>query len=352
MNREGVSARLHENQKERTQGAIMNTKSQFPVVSRKSPLALAQANSVARALGETLGLNGDEQSARLPVLGLVSSGDKNLAASLADAGGKGLFTKEIEEALLERRARIAVHSMKDMPVLWPPGLIIGAIHVREDPRDAFISNHFQTPWELPSGSTVGTASVRRRAQLLARRPDLTCVSLRGNVSTRLSKIKLGDADGTFLAIAGLKRLGLDKAASRIMPVEEMLPAVGQGALCIQVREDDDEARKLVEKVACPVTSLCVLAERAFMAQLDGSCRTPLAGHCTIKDGTLTLTGEILQDASDDEGGVSVKSFRETASLSLPGNDRHENLRSSELCEEIAALGVGLAKRLPGFTRGA
>ncbi len=228
-----------------------------------------------------------------PIRDYVSSGDQNLAGSLAEIGGKGLFTKEIEEALLSGAARFAVHSMKDMPPVTPPGLVIAAIPAREDPRDVFISPLAASPWDLPKGARVGTASVRRAAQLLSRRPDLRIVPLRGNVGTRLEKLERGEADATFLALAGLKRLGMEHHATAIMSIDEMLPAGGQGALCVQTREDDVEARAIAAAFNCAQTSACVLIERAFLAGLDGSCRTPIGALAAASAGDINFCGELL-----------------------------------------------------------
>ena len=248
---------------------------------------------VQAMIANAAGWKQSEIEARAPIRDYVSSGDQNLSGSLADIGGKGLFTKEIEEALLSGAARFAVHSMKDMPAQSPPGLIIAAIPPREDPRDVFISHIAASPWDLPQGARIGTASVRRLAQILARRPDLQPVTLRGNVGTRLDKLERGEADATFLALAGLKRLGLDHLATSILSPAEMLPAVGQGALCVQTRADDKEAIALAAAFNCPQTNICVTIERAFLAGLDGSCRTPLAGLATIKGDAVCFNGELL-----------------------------------------------------------
>ena len=228
-----------------------------------------------------------------PIHDYVSTGDRNLSGSLADIGGKGLFTKEIEDALLSGAARFAVHSMKDMPAESPPGLVMAAIPAREDPRDVFISFVAPTPWKLPQGAQVGTASVRRAAQLLSRRPDINIVPLRGNVGTRLDKLERGEADATFLALAGLNRLDLEGHATAIMATDEMLPAVGQGALCVQTREDDAEARAIAATFNCVETSVCVSMERAFLAGLDGSCRTPIGGLAIIQQDEIRFYGELL-----------------------------------------------------------
>jgi hydroxymethylbilane synthase len=261
----------------------------FAIASRKSPLAQIQAMDVRKLLSTALGL--DENA--LPLKTFISSGDRNLNGSLAEIGGKGLFTKEVEEALLNGEARFAVHSMKDMPADLPEGLVVVAIPSREDPRDCFLSPRAKSPWDLPQGATIGAASVRRIAQVLSRRPDLKTVTLRGNVQTRLEKLANGDADATFLALAGLKRLRLETRATKVMKPEEMLPAVGQGALCIEARADDEEALALAAKINCPETAICVAVERGFLAQLDGSCRTPIGGLAEIKDGHLRFRGEVL-----------------------------------------------------------
>ena len=265
----------------------------FAIASRRSPLAQAQTRLIQGQLAAAAGVAPDGQDAALPIATFVTSGDKNLTGSLADIGGKGLFTKEIEEALLSGAARFAVHSMKDMPAETPAGLVTAAIPQREDPRDGFISYLASSPWELPQNATIGAASVRRIAQILHRRPDLKPRTLRGNVGTRLEKLKNREADATFLALAGLNRLGLAGEATMILSPEDMLPAVGQGALCIQARADDEEALSLAQKIACPQTTLCVAIERAFLASLDGSCRTPIAGLALYAGGEVWFRGEIL-----------------------------------------------------------
>ncbi|WP_411816939.1 hydroxymethylbilane synthase [Hyphococcus sp. DH-69] len=271
----------------------MSNNNVFAIATRRSPLALAQAHMVQAMVAAALGEAETAAEMVAPIRDYVSSGDRNLAGSLAEIGGKGLFTKEIEDALLSGNARFAVHSMKDMPAISPPGLVTAAIPRREDPRDVFLSPTSDSPWNLPQGAKIGTASVRRLAQTLGRRPDLKPVTLRGNVGTRLDKLDRGDADGTFLALAGLRRLGLERHATYIMPPEEMLPAVGQGALCVQAREDDDEALAIAARFNCPETEICVAVERAFLAGLDGSCRTPIAGLATITGGEVHFRGELL-----------------------------------------------------------
>lgn len=261
----------------------------FAIASRRSPLALAQARQVQAMIARAAGISPEAA----PLQEYVSSGDRNLQGSLAEVGGKGLFTKEIEEALLTGAARFAVHSMKDMPAESPEGLVTAAIPAREDPRDVFISYVAKTPWDLPQGAKVGTASVRRAAQLLARRPDIEVVPLRGNVGTRLDKLERGEADATFLALAGLNRLDMEGHATAVMAIDEMLPAVGQGALCVQTREDDKEARAIAASFNCEETSVCVIMERAFLTGLDGSCRTPIGGLAMVQEGEVRFHGELL-----------------------------------------------------------
>lgn len=271
----------------------MNDQNTFPLASRQSPLAQVQARHVRGLIAAAMGLAGEDIETRMPVRTYVSTGDRNLSGPLAEIGGKGLFTKEVEEALLTGEARFAVHSMKDMPAVHPDGLVTAAIPLREDPRDCFLSPRAATPWELSEGAAIGAASVRRIAQVLRRRPDLKTVTLRGNVATRLEKLAAGEADATFLALAGLKRLGLEEKATRILDPEEMLPAVGQGALCVQARADDEEAREIAQRIACPETTICVAVERAFLAGLDGSCRTPIAGLARVDNGVVRFRGELL-----------------------------------------------------------
>jgi hydroxymethylbilane synthase len=212
---------------------------------------------------------------------------------LIEAGGKGLFTKELEEALLANDIDVAVHSMKDMPALVPPGLSIVAVLPREDARDAFVSVKYARLEDLPAGAVIGTSSPRRKAQALRLRPDVRVVDFRGNVETRLRKLSEGVADATFLASAGLNRLGLSQHATQLMATDEMLPAVAQGAIGIEIRSDDDETAALVGALNDAPTALCVGAERAYLAQLEGSCRTPIAGYAELRDGMFRLRGEIL-----------------------------------------------------------
>jgi hydroxymethylbilane synthase len=257
--------------------------------SRGSPLALVQAREVQSRLAAACGL----PAARIAIKTIRTSGDL-IPGPLAEAGGKGLFTKEIEEVLLAGAIDLAVHSSKDMPAVLPAGLMLSAFLPREDARDAFVSRKAEKLQDLPNGAVVGTASPRRQALVKRLRPDLVIVPLRGNVETRLRKIEAGDADATVLALAGLKRLGLAAAARAIFDIEEFLPAVGQGAIGIETRADDSRTRALLAAIDDPDTATALAAERAFLAVLDGTCRTPIAGHARVSGDTLRFRGLIAK----------------------------------------------------------
>jgi hydroxymethylbilane synthase len=258
--------------------------------TRGSPLALVQARTVQALLAAALKC--DPASIELKII--RTSGDAIQDRALAEEGGKGLFTKEIEEALLAGAIDLAVHSAKDMPTFLPPDLVLAACLKREDPRDVFISNKVRNVHELPKGAVVGTTSPRRQAILKRARPDLEMLVLRGNVQTRLRKIDEGIADATILALAGLKRLGLEARATAIMSVDEFLPAVGQGAIGIETRANDDRVNALLAALDDADTSTAIAAERAFLAQLDGSCRTPIAGHAAIDRDLLQFRGLVAR----------------------------------------------------------
>jgi len=257
--------------------------------TRGSPLALAQARLVAARLGAAHGLAPEQ----CELVIIKTTGDRITDRPLIEAGGKGLFTKELEEALFAGDIDLAVHSMKDMPAILPQGLVISAILEREDPRDAFVSVKYGSLDALPEGAVIGTSSPRRQAQVLRARPDLRVVGFRGNVETRLRKLEEGIADATFLACAGLNRLGLAQHITAAMPTGVMLPAVAQGAIGIEIRADDDATALLLAPLNDAATALCVAAERAYLAQLEGSCRTPIAGYAELRGGALFLRGEIL-----------------------------------------------------------
>jgi hydroxymethylbilane synthase len=258
--------------------------------SRGSPLALVQAREVQNRLAKVRGLALD----RIEIKIIRTTGDMIQDRPLAESGGKGLFTKEIEEALLAGAIDLAVHSSKDMPTVLPDGLMLSAFLPREDARDAFIGHSAKSLRDLPQRAVVGTASLRRQALLKRLRPDLTIVPLRGNVETRLRKIEAGEADATVLAVAGLKRLGLLAAATAVLDIDEFLPAVGQGAIGIETRVNDAATRALVAAIDDYATATALTAERAFLAVLDGSCRTPIAGYARVDDGVVRFRGMIAK----------------------------------------------------------
>ena len=257
--------------------------------TRGSALALAQAHEVRGRLEATHGPGGLAFEVRV----IKTSGDRIQDRPLAEAGGKGLFTKEIEEALLAGEIDLAVHSMKDMPTVLPAGLAISCFLPREDVRDAFVSRKAASLSSLPAGAVVATSSLRRQAQVRWRRPDLQVIPIRGNVDTRLRKLEDGLADATLLACAGLKRLGLADCITSAIPAEEMLPAVAQGAIGVEVRADNLDTAQLLGPINHEPTALAVTAERAFLAKLEGSCRTPIAGLAEIQSGRLVFRGMIL-----------------------------------------------------------
>jgi len=256
--------------------------------SRGSPLALAQSRLVAAMLARNSGTD----DAAFPVQSFMTSGDK-IQGRLQEAGGKGLFTKELDEALLDGRIDAAIHSMKDLPTRMPPGIVLACVPSREDPRDGFIAVRAKTLLDLPPGATMGTASLRRQAQTLHLRPDLKVELLRGRVETRLAKIESGAFDATYLALAGLKRLGLEKHAASIVDDEAMPPAPGQGALAITARAGDEKTLGLLSPLDIAEHAITTTAERAFLQALDGSCRTPIAALAKIADGKLMFLGEVL-----------------------------------------------------------
>jgi hydroxymethylbilane synthase len=271
--------------------------------TRGSPLALVQAETVAAMLrGHTPDLDTE-------IVVIKTTGDHVLDRPLSEIGGKGLFTKEIEEALIDRRIDLAVHSYKDVATVLPDGLVIAAVLPREDPRDALIAGEVRRIADLPRAAVVGSASLRRRAQLLALRPDLQVVNLRGSVQTRLSKVQAGAIQATLLAMAGLNRLGRPEAASAPIEVGEMLPAVAQGAIAVETRADDPATRELVAALNHAATACAVTAERAFLKALDGSCRTPIAGFATVAGDRLGFEGLL----AEPDGSRVWRARREGAS---------------------------------------
>jgi hydroxymethylbilane synthase len=289
--------------------------------TRGSPLALWQAHEVQARLAAAHGVAPEA----IAITVIKTSGDIIQDRPLSEVGGKGLFTKEIEQALSDGRIDLAVHSSKDMPTVLPDGLILAACLPREDVRDAFISRKAATLVELPRGAVVGTASLRRQALAKRLRPDLQVVSFRGNVETRLKKLEDGVVDATLLALAGLKRLGRENAATSILDADTFLPAVGQGAIGIETRADDRRTRDRVAAIGDVDTLTALTTERAFLAVLDGSCRTPIAGHARVVGSTIAFRGLILRP---------------------DGSEALETSRSGALAE-AAALGADAGRELKG-----
>jgi hydroxymethylbilane synthase len=289
--------------------------------TRGSPMAIVQAELVRDRLAAIHPALAEPGALQIVVI--KTTGDRVQDRPLADIGGKGLFTKEIEEALMDRRIDLAVHSVKDVPTWLPAGLELAAMLEREDPRDAFVSSVAESLAELPAGAVVGTASLRRQAQILHRWPRLQILPLRGNVNTRLRRLAEGRMDATILGAAGLRRINRLDAARRILPVEEMLPAVGQGTIGIEIRSDDARTRSFIAALDHAATSNAIRAERALLDELEGSCRTPIAGYAEV------LPGDRL---------------RLRALVALPdGSGLHELERSGPV-EDAAAIGreAGLA----------
>lgn len=289
--------------------------------TRGSPLALWQAHEVRRHLVAACDLPEDA----FEIVMIKVTGDRIQDRSLRDAGGKGLFTREIEEALLAGQIDIAVHSMKDMPTLQPDGLVIDCHLPRADVRDGFVSRKYRCIGDLPRGAVVGTSSLRRRAQILNRRPDLDLIEFRGNVQTRLRKLDEGLADATFLAMAGLTRLGMADAACSAIEPEEMLPAIAQGAIGAERRADDARVASMLARIHDAPTGLRLTAERAFLLTLDGSCQTPIAGLAVLDHGGLWLRGQILSQDG-----------RESCADELRGAAADGALIGRELAERLLA----------------
>jgi hydroxymethylbilane synthase len=289
--------------------------------TRGSKLALTQAELVRNALAKAIPVLATPDAIEIVVI--KTTGDAIQDRPLSEAGGKGLFVKEIEEALLGGRIDGAVHSMKDMPTAQPTGLSIAAFLPREDARDVLIAGDIRRIADLRQGAVVGTAALRRKAQLLHRRPDLQIVNFRGNVDTRLAKRAAGQVDATLLALAGLKRLGLQDAGVTI-PEDEMLPAVGQGAVCIECRSNDEKIRAWFSGIDHPPTATCVTAEHALLAVLDGSCRTPIAGYAVLESGGIHLRGLIAKP--DGTALIRVERRGLAADASALGQDAGEELK--------------------------
>jgi hydroxymethylbilane synthase len=299
--------------------------------TRGSPLALWQARHVWARLLDANGLG--EGAVGLSVI--TTSGDRIKDKPLRDFGGKGLFTKEIDEALLGGDVDLAVHSMKDLETDLPAGVSIAAVLPRADVRDAFVSGRAPTLAELPPGAVVGTSSLRRSAQLRRFRPDLRVVDLRGNVETRLKKVGEGQADATLLALAGLERLGLASCATSILSTEEMLPAVAQGAIGVTCRSDDAGTRALLAPLNDALSATAVTCERSFLARLDGSCKTPIAGLAEISDGMLRFRGLILTPDGSQWYGIELTGA--AANAERIGADAGEELLARAGPDFVASL---------------
>ena len=299
------------------------------IATRKSPLALWQAEHVRdrlRALHPGL---------QVELLTMSTQGDRVLDSPLAKIGGKGLFVKELEQGMLDGRADIAVHSMKDVPAELPEGLAIGAILDREDPRDAFVSSSHDSVDALPQGARVGTSSLRRQCQLRARRPDLEILDLRGNVGTRLGKLDAGDYDAIVLACAGLKRLGMEERITHALSPDEMLPAIAQGVIGIECRSDDMHVNNLIAPLNHVDTHVRTTAERAMNATLAGGCQAPVAGYSVLNDGVLELRGLVGQPDGSEVIHADVSGA--AADAALLGRQLASELLSRGAREILTAL---------------
>jgi hydroxymethylbilane synthase len=296
-------------------------RSTFVIGTRGSPLALRQAHEVEDRLAAALGWD----KVQLPLSIIKTTGDAIQDRPLSEAGGKGLFTKELDTALLDGAIDLAVHSAKDLPTHLPDGLTIAGYLPREDVRDAFISSVARSLWELPRGAVMGSASLRRQAQIKRARPDIEVILLRGNVGTRLAKVESGTVAGTLLALAGLKRLGLESHATAILDTDDFLPAVGQGAIAIVTRADDAHARGFVDRILDRATGVALACERAFLTVLDGSCRTPIAGHARVDNGTIRFRGLVLRPDGSDS--VEVPAAGSAAEAERIGEEAGRDLKA-------------------------
>jgi hydroxymethylbilane synthase len=311
----------------------MTQRARVRIGTRGSPLALVQAEEVRRRLATAWPELGAPDA--IAIVPIKTSGDRIQDRTLADAGGKGLFTKEIEEALLAGTIDVAVHSMKDMPTWLPDGLTIDCLLPREDPRDALIAGAVKRIADLPAGAIVGTSSLRRQAQVLALRPDLRIDNLRGNVETRLRKIAAGEADATLLALAGLKRLGMEHRASAVLSAQEMLPAVAQGAIGVECRKDDARAHAFLAAIHDAGTGIAVTAERAVLARLDGSCRTPIAALAVL-EGESTVRLDALIATPDGRRVLRARRVGAASDAAALGDDAGRELRRNGGPEFFAA----------------
>ncbi len=293
------------------------------IATRQSPLALWQAEHI-RARLEAM-----HADLTVELVTFVTQGDKILDTPLAKIGGKGLFVKELEAALMDGRADLAVHSMKDVPMALPEGLSLAVICEREDPLDAFVSNHYASFADLPQGAKVGTSSLRRKCQILKARPDIEIIDLRGNVGTRLSKLDDGQYDAIILASAGLKRLGLAERIRHTIQPDVSLPAVGQGALGLECRSQDQAVLDLILPLMHAETNVCVRAERAFNAYLEGGCQVPIAGYATLQNGQLQIEGRV--------GSVDGQTILKAVQFGAP---EQAEMLGEELAKALLAQGAG------------
>ena len=299
-----------------------NPRTQLRIATRGSPLALWQAEHVAARL-EAL-----HAGLKVSLLTMKTRGDKLLDAPLAKVGGKGLFVKELEIGLLDGRADLAVHSLKDVPVHFPEGLELALVMEREDPRDAFVSNHYDDLASMPAGTLVGTSSLRRQTQIRERYPELRVDWVRGNVNTRLAKLDAGEFDAIILAASGLQRLGFDERIKQAIAPEECLPAIGQGVLGIEIRSDDDELRELIAPLAHADTTLRITAERALNQTLNGGCQVPIAGYAVLEQDQLYLRGLV----GEPDGSEILRA-------EVRGNSADAHELGVQLAQQLLALGA-------------
>ncbi len=295
----------------------MTQMQKFIITTRQSPLALRQTEEVQTKLARL------HPELQFELLGVSTRADRLLSLSLSQVGGKGLFVKELEEALLAGQAQLAVHSMKDMPMAYPPGLCVPVVCEREEARDVLVSNHFSSLEALPKGARIGTSSLRRQSQLRALRPDLVLENLRGNVNTRLARLDQGDFDALILAGAGLKRLGMSNRITSFISIDQILPAVGQGALALECREDDAKTRETIAPLNHAPTSACVRAERALCKRLGGGCQVPIAAYAQWSEEGLdlralvaSLDGKTLLQSRGQAKADHAESLGEEVALDL------------------------------------
>jgi hydroxymethylbilane synthase len=310
------------------------SKQDFMIGTRGSPLALAQAHATRAALCTALSL----QDSAVTLNVIKTTGDAITDRPLSEAGGKGLFTKEIDAAQLAGEIDIAVHSAKDLPTQLPDGLVIAGYLPREDVRDVFIGANVQRLIDLPIGAIIGSASLRRQAQVRRLRPDLQTTLLRGNVGTRLTKVMRGEIAGTLLALAGLRRLDLAHKATEILNLEEFLPAPGQGAIAIVTRTNDSRTKEAIARMTCRATGIALACERAFLGVLDGSCRTPIAGHAHLVDGQLTFRGEVLHP--EGTAFINISSHGDPDQAAAIGTAAGRELRAKAQTGPLAGVLTG------------